>query len=134
MQEVVLSQLRVEVEGVDECEASMRALGKGHGDRSVEVDDGRRGHLAEVGVEGGDAGEVRRRGRRGRRVPGGNLGLEQVEAGIAAQCRRVKALVSPVGRARTLTVPGIDSSCQIDLELDFCDDLDLPDRLGSRCE
>ncbi len=60
MEEVVLPQLRVEVEGVEEGEASIRALGKGHGDRSVEVDDGRRGHLAEVGVEGGDVGEVRR--------------------------------------------------------------------------
>lgn len=50
--------MRVEVEGVDECEASIWALRKGHGDRAVEVDDGRRGHLAEVGVEGGDAGKV----------------------------------------------------------------------------
>lgn len=75
VQEVALPQLRVEVEDVEEGEASIRALGEGHGDRSVEVDDGRRRHPAEVGVEGGDAGEVRRRGRRGGRVLGGDLGL-----------------------------------------------------------
>ena len=69
VQEVILPQLRVEGEGVEEGEASIRTLGKGHGYRSVEIDDGRRGHLAEVGVEGGDAGEV---GRLGGRVPGGD--------------------------------------------------------------
>ncbi|MER3388558.1 MAG: hypothetical protein RJQ01_00865 [Microcella sp.] len=53
--EATLPQGRVEVEGVDEGEASIRALGKGHGDRSVEVDDGRRGLPTEAGVEGGDA-------------------------------------------------------------------------------
>ena len=40
VQDVVLPQVRVEGEGVEEGEASIRALGKGHGDRSVEVDDG----------------------------------------------------------------------------------------------
>jgi hypothetical protein len=74
VEEVVLLQLRVEVEGVEEGEASIRTLGILHGDRSVEVDDGRRGHLAEAGVEGGDTGEVRGRSRRGGRVPGVEMG------------------------------------------------------------
>jgi len=60
VQEVVFPQLRAEVESVEEGEASIRALGKGDRDRSVEIDDGRRSHPSEVGVEGGDAGEVGR--------------------------------------------------------------------------
>jgi len=52
---VGLPQLRVEVEGVEEGEASIRALGKGRDDSSVEFDDGCRGHPAEVGAEGGGA-------------------------------------------------------------------------------
>lgn len=85
VREVVLPQLRVEVEGVEEGEASIRALGKGHGDRSVEVDDGRRGDLAEVGVEGDGAGGVRRRGRRDGRVLDGGPGLQQGGAGRGAE-------------------------------------------------
>lgn len=38
VQEVALPQVRVEVEGVEEGEASIRAIGEGDGDRSVEVD------------------------------------------------------------------------------------------------
>lgn len=87
-QEVVLPQVRVEVEGVDEGEASIRALGKGHADLSVEVDDRRRGHLAEVGVEGGGTGEVRRRSCLGGGVLGGDLGLEQLGAGRGGEVRR----------------------------------------------
>jgi hypothetical protein len=56
VQEVVLAQLRVEGEGVEEGEASIRTLRKCHGDRSVEVEYWRRSHPAGVGVEGRDAG------------------------------------------------------------------------------
>jgi hypothetical protein len=58
VEQVALPQVGVGVKGVEEGGASSRALGKGRDDRSVEVDDGRRGHRAEADVEGGDAGEV----------------------------------------------------------------------------
>ena len=93
VQQVVLPQVRVEVEGVDEGEASIRALGKGHGDRAVEVDNGRRSDLAEVGVEGGDAGKVGVGGGGGRGVLSG-----ECDRPYSPALRLFCTFMPPVGR------------------------------------
>jgi hypothetical protein len=75
VRQVALPQLRVEVESVEEGQTRPRTLGGSGHYRAVEVDDRRRSQLAEVGVEGGDAGEVRSRGRRGGGLLGGDQGM-----------------------------------------------------------
>jgi hypothetical protein len=65
VQQVVLPEVRVEVEGVEEGEARIRALRERDRDRAVEVDDRCRRHPAEVLVESHDAGEVGGGGGRG---------------------------------------------------------------------
>src|SRR5258705_1480776 len=89
-QQVVLRERGLSPEPVDDLEGRRGPAGHAHGDRAIELHDGRRQSAAELLVEDRDPLPVRLFDRRRPSVARGDRGLEGVRAGRAAERLRAR--------------------------------------------
>jgi hypothetical protein len=82
---MVAPKRRIITHGVDELEASRWTGSHGHGNRSIQLNNSRRRHFREFGVESRDPCPVGIFGSGGPRMAGGDRRLDRLGAALQAQ-------------------------------------------------